>query len=101
METRLNRQMLWNSNVENRLLWKRNKTQKCDEIPWWKRDNCRNAIKYVNVVKFEFRGARQIFNSVEYSEPIVEFLFWEREIVECQLLIYWQGQISVTSSLFV
>ena len=82
-------------------MWKHSKTQKCDEIPLWKRDNCGNAIELVNVVKFHFAGTRQIFNSVEYSESIGEFLLWEREIVECQLSIYWQEQISVTSSLFL
>ena len=58
--------------MENRLLWKHNKIQSCDEIPLWKRDNCGNAIKLVNVVNFHFGGTRQIFNSVEYSEAIVE-----------------------------
>ena len=61
--------------MENRLLWKHNKTERCDEIPLWARDNCGNAIKYVNVVKFKFGGTKQIFNNVKYSEAIVEFLF--------------------------
>ena len=40
----------------------------------WNRDNCGNAIKLANVVKFHIGGTRHIFNSVEYSEASVEFL---------------------------
>ena len=52
----------------------------------WERDYCGNTIKSANVVKFLIGGTRRIFNSVEYSEAIAEFLFQKRKIIGCQLL---------------
>ena len=70
--------MWWTSNVEKKLLWKHDKNSEM----WWNSiveiDNCGNAIKLVNVVKLQFDGARQISNSVKYSESIVEFLYWKK-----------------------
>ena len=48
-----NSKMWWNSSVENRLLWKHNKTQKCGEIPMWKTYYCGNTIKSANMMKFQ------------------------------------------------
>ena len=56
-----------NSKVEKRLLRECNKIQGGDEIPM---------------------GKRQIFNSVEYSEAIVESLVLGREKCKCQIIIY-------------
>ena len=99
-------------------VWKRNfvetqLTRKCYEIPMcgkeilWKhkqpvdvvkflfveKRHCENINIYLclwakKVMKFLIGGARQIFNSIEYSEASAEFLFWKREIVKCQLPIY-------------
>ena len=53
VKMQLNRQRRWNSNVEKRLLWRRNKIQKYNELPMWKRDYCRNTIKSKSMMKFQ------------------------------------------------
>ena len=39
--------------MEDRLLWKHNKTQSGDEIPMWKTDYCGNTIKLKSAMKFQ------------------------------------------------
>ena len=76
VETQLNHRMLWNSPM-----WKRDyygniiKSVNVTKFQCGKETFYGNAIKSSNVMKFLFDGTRQIFNSVEYSEVIVEFLF--------------------------
>ena len=49
-----------------------------------KQTDCGNAIKLANAVKFQMRGKRQIFNSVEYSETQREFLFWGKRNMDAK-----------------
>ena len=66
--------------LENRLLWKYNKTQSVTRFHCGKKTNCGNTIKFVNVVKFQLRGKRQIYNSVEYSESILNSYFGKQKL---------------------
>ena len=63
--------------MENRLLWKCNKTQKGDEIPMWKIDYCGNTIKLKNVMKFQC-GNRLLWKRNK-TQKYVEIPRWKRD----------------------
>ena len=66
--------------MEDRLLWKHNKTQSGDEIPMWKTDYCGNAMKPKSMMKFQCGKYTIVENAIKLKS-VVKFQCGKQIIV--------------------